>query len=567
MPSPARVSVHGARALPRAALALLLAAFLIPGLFGHDLWPQDGAGFGRMWTMAHGGAVDWLLPNVAGAPATQGGPLPYWSGALLLRLLGPSIGEANAAAIDIGLWYLVALALLWMAVQRLARRDEAQPVAGAFGDEAGRRDYARLIADSAVLLTVATVGVALRMHENQGDACTFALVCLDLLCLAGVEWNGFVAALGCGVACGGLALTLTPFAGIGLLAGSAASLWISRGGARGGVFATLALLAAAAIAAAWPVLAFTLAPGAAPAWFDAWVAVLPSERATLGDAAWFARTASWFAWPAWPLAAWTVYAWRASALAAHILRPLLVLAGLVVACVVSSPLDEHILVALLPPLLALAAFGVPSLRRAFENLVDWLAITFFSMAAFFFWAYYVAMQSGTPRAMAASIARIAPGFSPAVHPAPLLLGILATLAWLALVRWRVALRPRALWRGPVLSAAGVTTIWVLANALFLPAVDSIFSYRSIAREIALAAQRAGGGCVQAIDVPASERGVLAYYGAISANRAPGARACPLLLERLARRGREALPPEGAHLVWEGERPQRPDEHWKLWRRG
>jgi len=119
--------------MPRWALVAMLTAFIVPGLFGHDLWPQDASGFGRMWSMAHGTLVDWLLPNVAGAQAPHSGPLPYWVGAILIRAFGGLIGDTNAGAAANLLWYPLAMFSIWQAMFRLARRDEAQPVAGAFG--------------------------------------------------------------------------------------------------------------------------------------------------------------------------------------------------------------------------------------------------------------------------------------------------------------------------------------------------------------------------------------------------------------------------------------------------
>src|ERR1700688_38532 len=108
--SPAQVSAQAAAAMPRWALACLLCAFILPGLFGHDLWPKDATGFGRMWAMSQGTLADWLLPSVAGARAPEGGPLPYWVGALLVRLFGSLVGDTNAAAAANLLWFPVAIA-------------------------------------------------------------------------------------------------------------------------------------------------------------------------------------------------------------------------------------------------------------------------------------------------------------------------------------------------------------------------------------------------------------------------------------------------------------------------
>ena len=96
--SPARITAQAAAAMPRWALVSLLAAFIVPGLFGHELWPQDATGFARMWSMTHGAAEHWLFPDIAGVPAVRDGPLPYWFGAALIRWFGGRFGETNAAA-------------------------------------------------------------------------------------------------------------------------------------------------------------------------------------------------------------------------------------------------------------------------------------------------------------------------------------------------------------------------------------------------------------------------------------------------------------------------------------
>ncbi|HXY22452.1 MAG TPA: hypothetical protein VEI29_07190, partial [Burkholderiaceae bacterium] len=223
--SPAKVSAQAAAPLPHLALAGLLVAFLVPGLFGHDLWPQDAPGFGRMWAMAQGTSTDWLLPNVAGALALQGGPLAYWFGAILIRVAGGLIGDTNAAAAANLFWYPLAIIALWHAVYRLARRDEAQPVAGAFGGEASRRDYARLLANVSALLTIGTIGMIWRLHQTQANAASIAIVSFALFALSSIEWRLMLAAALAGLAVGALSLAQGPTAAVGLLLGSLAVFW------------------------------------------------------------------------------------------------------------------------------------------------------------------------------------------------------------------------------------------------------------------------------------------------------------------------------------------------------
>src|SRR3989344_2171558 len=78
--SPALVTQKAAQRLPRLALLLFCAAYLLPGLLGRDPWKnEDIAAFGQMWSLALGQA-SWFDPHVGGVHTTQGGILPYWIG-------------------------------------------------------------------------------------------------------------------------------------------------------------------------------------------------------------------------------------------------------------------------------------------------------------------------------------------------------------------------------------------------------------------------------------------------------------------------------------------------------
>ena len=80
-PNPALVSQREAAPLPRLALFILCAAYVLPGLFGRDPWKNaDITAFGYIVNIAQG-RTSWLAPTVGGLPA-DGALLPYWIGAL-----------------------------------------------------------------------------------------------------------------------------------------------------------------------------------------------------------------------------------------------------------------------------------------------------------------------------------------------------------------------------------------------------------------------------------------------------------------------------------------------------
>src|SRR5438445_245686 len=65
------------------------------------------------------------LPIFGGLPA-DAALLPYWLGALFIKLLGPWFGPALAARIPFALLLVLVLVLTWYATYHLARTDAAR---------------------------------------------------------------------------------------------------------------------------------------------------------------------------------------------------------------------------------------------------------------------------------------------------------------------------------------------------------------------------------------------------------------------------------------------------------
>src|SRR5262249_49250459 len=175
----------------------------------------------------------------------------------------------------------------------------------------------------------------------------------------------------------------------------------------------IATLLAAACFAVWPIAATALVPQRAPEFFAAWRAW---TRDTVGfpgivELGRIGRHFPWYVWPLWPLALWTVYAWRHALRAPHIALAGLLSLSMLARLLFSSAPGEAMLILTVPTLVPLAAFGATTLRRAAENALDWFSIALFTLLALGAWAYFIAMQTGTPPKMAASIARLIPGFT------------------------------------------------------------------------------------------------------------------------------------------------------------
>jgi hypothetical protein len=128
-----------------------------------------------------------------------------------------------------------------------------------------------------------------------------------------------------------------------------------------------------------------------------------------------------------------------------------------------------------------------------------------------------------------------------------------------------------LWRGPLLAAAGLLTLWTMVILLALPAINHVRSYAAIAQ--AAGAQIAAAGprdaCVATRHLPAAERAVFAYHGALKLVPPQAAADCRWLLTRDQARSALDDEPPGApwELVWQSRWPPRSDDAFRLYRRG
>ena len=513
-PTPAIVSQLAARRFPRWILLLLGLIYVLPGLLGRQPWSgPDLASFGVMLDMAQGSG-DWLQPQVLGERAAVQAWLPYWLGAASIELL-PFLPADLAARLPYGLLLALALHWTWLATYHLASRPNAQPVAFAFGGEASPQDYARALADAALLALIASLGLAQLAHESTPDAAQLAFAALLLYACArlaspNAQWRGLSAAAWW-LGAVGLALSGAPW--IGLVLGMGWLLWslvMVRSNPRG-------------VGNVW-LLAFC-ASGTLLAALLAWQLELPRRFEQLSDwAAWtdlahwrrFGRLLLWFSWPAGLLALLTVWRWRRRLGNTHLLLPLWFAAVGTASCWLLDASDRALLLAL-PALACLAAFALPTLSRSVTALVDWFALLFFSGCALLIWFYWLALQTGLPPKPAANVLRLLPGFKPELDWTLLLAALVGTLAWLGALAWRLGRYRPALWKGLVLSAGGSTLCWLLLMTLWLPALNYGMGQEPISRRIAALTPRSS--CVLVHGLNASQITGLQYHGGLELERA------------------------------------------------
>jgi len=545
-PVPALVTLRGARRLPRPALLALCAAYLLPGLFGRDPWRNaDLAAFGQMLAIAEGRS-SWLNPTLGGV-AGDAALFPHWLGAAFIALLSPLVSAPLAARLAFAGLLALALLLTWATTYHLALTDAAQPLPFAFGGEADPVDYARAIADAAVLALMATLGLLQLGHETTPELAQLAAVALFAYALAAApfrRWQPRAAVL----------------AALPLLAGSGAptiALVMGLGGAevcrRSSYPAVLAfsrwVLAATAAAA---VLAWALG-----AWRWRLLAPMPSDLIGIP------RQWLWFLWPAWPLALWTLWRWRHFLSHRHLAVPLVVVLSALLASLAMAGQDRALMLTL-PGMAALAAFALPTLKRSAAAAIDWFSMFFFTGSAIAIWVIYSSMQLGVPAKPAANIERLAPGFSPSFSALALAAAAAGTLAWAWLLRWRTGRHREALWKSLVLPAGGVALGWLLTMTLLLPPLDYARSNRILVERIA--AHVPPGACIAAPKQSPAIVASLEFWGRWTVDARAGAAAgrCDVML--LVTRARTVPVPPGWTLKAVLRRPTDRDERSLLYQR-
>jgi 4-amino-4-deoxy-L-arabinose transferase-like glycosyltransferase len=522
LPTPAIVTRDAASPLPRWALALLCIAYVVPGFLGRDPWKSaDVTAFGYMLELA-AGRTPWLNPLLGGmAPSTEG-LLPYWLGAWAMQL-GPSwVPSEVAVRLPFAALLAITLMATWYGVYYLARSPGAQPVAFAFGGEAAPTDYARAIADGALLALIACLGLAQLSHETTSYLVQLSCTALLFFGVSAIPHRTVAPVVA--LVAGALGLTLAGAPALAALLGLGSMVLVmwAPGGSTDRRLRWSLLLAAVTLVAAF--IAVKL---------DLWRWRIDSS----GGKEWqsLARLLLWFGWPAWPLALWTLWRWRQQIFNRqghrHLLVPLWFAAVSIAATLTTEPADRALLLGL-PALAALAAFALPTLRRSVGALIDWFTLLFFTVSALAIWVIWIAMQTGFPAKPAANVTKLAPGFVPEFSVLALVVALAATASWCALVWWRASRSRAPIWKSLVLPAGGAVLGWVLLMTLWLPLLDYARSYAPQVR--AVAAEMGGApGCVQTVGLNRAQVAALQYHGQLSLQRAGLQDECNWLIADIA----------------------------------
>jgi 4-amino-4-deoxy-L-arabinose transferase-like glycosyltransferase len=541
-------SGHGAAQPPIALywMWVLAAAWILPGLIGHDPWkPDEAYTFGLVYSLLQGG--DWVVPMLAHEPFVEKPPLFYLSAAALASIFSPLLPLHDAARLTTGLYMALTFTFIAGAAREL------------YGTHRGRL---------AALMLMGCVGILIRSHQLITD--------ISLLTGFAAGFYGFALALrrpahggfwlGAGVGIGFMSKGLIAPGVFGITAALLPlyPAWRNRG--------YLTCLAIAALACApwlliWPLALYIKSPALFNEWL--WVSNFGrflgiNEFGPAADTAHYLRILPWYALPALPLAAWTL--WRAR-LKEMVTPPLaLPLTGfIVIFLVLSASADARELYAL-PMMLPLALLATPAtdtLRRGAANLMYWFGVMGGGVFIIVAWFYWTALELAIPPKLHAHLHTLQPGYTPGFKWLPFTLAALYTVGWIVLLLRLKKSRERPV----IVWTAGMTLVWGLLAILFVGWVDAGKSYRSMiaGMQQALPPQYE---CIASRNLGEPQRAMLHYFAGIITYRLenPGrTRDCGLtLVQGVA--SEEYVPLGPWRKIWEGTRPGDKVERYRLYRR-
>ncbi|MBV1776745.1 glycosyltransferase family 39 protein [Burkholderiaceae bacterium DAT-1] len=517
-------------------LLLLCLVWLLPGLFGRDpLKPDETLIVDMVKHMLSGGSLS--TPMIGGEVYVVRPPLFVWV-ASAFAWLGQPLGIAIHDAARLA---TIAFASLTLWGVGLAGRE-------ALGRRHGR---------SAVLILIGCLGFLLPGHMLNPDIAMAAGWSLGLYALTLARrlplQSG--ALLGTALIILGLSANLVAPLDLLLLALSIAVLpaWRNPRFFSGLV---IALALAVPVMLSWISALHQSHPAAFNHWLQVdalgWFGGLNHIRAT-HEFGYYFGLLPWYAWPAWPLAAATLWMHKDRLSEPRLLMPLIAAALVLLNLSLAGVARESYALLLLPPLALIGAFGLDILRRGASAFLNWFGVMTFGLLAVFLWVVWSAMHLGTPTRLASRIAEINPGFLSEMNLAKVAIALILTGVWVLSVS-----RRRPMGRQAVTNwAAGITLVWGLFVCFGTDFINRYNGYRDLSHSLAQAAQR--DACISAEGLGPSQLAVFHYYADLSFKHSDDA--CTFQLRQ------ESAPyPEEAvdQVIWEGRRAGDAREIYRLY---
>lgn len=526
----------GERAKTR-LLLLLCFLWITLGLVGHHPWkPEEAQTISIVKNLLLG--VDWVVPSMAGIPSLKYPPLYYLSAAASGWLFSDWLALHDAARLATGLWMALTLLMVGMTGRELWGTGSGRQTTFIFVGSLG-------LLFSAHLLSPLVAGLA-----------GYAMAFYGLALSRRRPWRAGVL-LGTGI---GIAFLATGLLAAEIILLTALLLPVAfRSWRRRTTWAALAtaLVAALPWCGIWLFMLWRRDPDLLAVWLGTGPHLLDNSNLF-----YFLKTLIWYAWPALPLALWTLWHYRS-----HLLqRPQFQLAITFFVITLSmlgfgaESRDIHALPLLLP-LAVIGGAAIDSMRRGMASALDWFSIMLFGTLGFVIWLGWAAMMSGAPSRLAARMHKLSLDYVPHFDWRILAAALTITFVW-GLVVFKAKRSNRAAvtdW------AVGVTMVWGLLMTLWLPWLDAAKSYERMIAGLHQA-MPASYACVTSQHLGDSQRALLDYYTRIRPQPYELAQRidCDLLLIQDERRREKFEPGPSWTLIWQGKRASDRRESFRLY---
>jgi 4-amino-4-deoxy-L-arabinose transferase-like glycosyltransferase len=330
------------------------------------------------------------------------------------------------------------------------------------------------------------------------------------------------------------------------------------------------LLAGIGVAAipcgAWLLATYIASPDYVIRFFQAEYSVLTRPITLSANFLRYANLLLWYAWPALPLAGWSLWSKRRRLGERAIVVPAVSFLATLILLALLTSLRSATALLLLPPLVLLAVAGVGTLRRGAANAFDWFGMVTFTFFAGLAWIGWSALVFGWPARLARQAVRLEPGFTGTFSAPAFLFALVCTGTWL----WMIVTSPRSPMRGIMHWMAGLTLFWLLLASLWMPWIDYGKTFRGVSASLSKALP-AKTNCIAGSGLPLSFLATLDYFEGIRTipRKNEQAAACSWWLMRGEQNDLDNLGKAGWRPVWEGNRPsdRRTNDKFHLYRRG
>lgn len=519
-------------------LLLLLCFFwLIPGLVGHDPWkPDENVSMAIVsYFMRHS---DWTIASVAGVPQFSQAPLYFWAAALLANVLSWfGVAAHDAARISTGLWMALGLWGVGLAGRELFGRRNGRLAVVILLGCLGLPLWGHHISAAVVLLSgfawlVYGLALAIKRPLRAG----LILACVYIVLLTGASWADALFA----VVVSSLLLLFPQWRKLSFI-----------------ITLVTALLIALPIAALWGYSLKTNSSDLFQVWwrYYAWGPFGGARSFSVVFSLEFLPSVLiWFAWPALPLAGWTIYLFRNELNQARWQLLLCLMLTKIVFLMLAAHPSEALVLPLLVPLALLASGGVDELRRGAAAALNWFSLLILGFAALLVWLLWAALVLDYPEAVVRNLAR----FSPAEmqwQTWGVAFALLVSALW-----GRMLLRKRPLGRRALTNwASGLTLLIGLLVGLFQNWVDIGKSYRPVAESLAAAMQSNKDRCIDVASISKDPMAAIAYFTDLQLDARAGNNCSFYMLQSISQ-------DVGSGLIWTGHRLGEQKEVFSLHKR-